>query len=84
VGGFAARGAAGEIEKGSKSPSCRKERGKDGAPAVDPLLAGWQRIPFDFAQGRLSCLASLARRNDKGEEVAGGMTRSPRRLGNAI
>ena len=30
----------------------------------------WQRIPFGFAQGRLSCLALLARRNDKGEEVA--------------
>jgi hypothetical protein len=24
-----------------------------------------QQIPFGFAQGRLSCLAALARRNDK-------------------
>ena len=31
-----------------------------------PALAhGEQQIPFGFAQGRLSCLASLARRNDK-------------------
>jgi len=27
-----------------------------------------QQIPFDFAQGRLSWLAALARRNDKSNE----------------
>jgi len=27
-----------------------------------------QRIPFDFAQGGLSCLAALARWNDRGEK----------------
>jgi hypothetical protein len=28
-----------------------------------------KRIPFDFAQGRLSCLAALGRRNDNGVSI---------------
>jgi len=34
-----------------------------GRTTVLPVIKS--KIPFDFAQGRLSCLAALARRNDK-------------------